>query len=79
MKRLLVVLVVVFLLSGSSAVGAVGASSLRFVGTRTTKKLHDSNHAACRRYIKQTKKSNRVYFKSKKAGRKAGYVPCKKC
>jgi len=74
MKRLFVVLLLMLLLAVASA-----EAGARFVGTKTTKKLHDSTHSACQQYIKQTKAGNKVYFKSKKAAIKAGYKPCKKC
>jgi len=74
MKRLFILALTIVLLVGTPA-----EAGTRFVGSKQTKKLHDSTHAACRQYIKQTKKANRVYFKSKKAARKAGYMSCKKC
>ncbi len=46
------------------------------VGNRTSKKLHDLAHSACRGYVVKMNESNAVFFGSEAEANAAGYFSC---
>lgn len=65
------------ILSNSNKFPTVNAASTtyKYVGNKKTKVFHKIN---CR-YVKKIKKTNKVFFKTKKQAQKAGYKACKVC
>lgn len=76
MKKIMLLISAAIIMTLIISVAFAGA---RFIGNKRSKKLHDTNHAQCRNYIKMMSNKNKKYFKSEPKANKAGYHLCKPC